>query len=285
MQIRASGKSWSPRVGEGGASCRCVVEVWEVSDLSSFAPRPPASATMADEKELKAWVAAELHNLVGFSQSTVVSYILAVAKKHSSADSLAVVLRQQGLPAGSETNAFASQLLKRLPRKGSSAAGPSVHEQQAKALIKKNSAYGLIEDEEEDRPAAKSEPAAAAAASAPSKGKERHARTKRETSVEDDRDGGAMLPQGKRPKRAWEEDEEEGPAEREERLAAETRERDKREKEEFEARLRLRDETKTKKLAPEEKLSREEQKEQERRKWVPPMHACMRAWVILSPSL
>lgn len=215
---------------------------------------------------MKAWVAAELHSLVGFSQSTVISYILAVAKKHSSADSLAVVLRQQGLPAGSETNAFASQLLKRLPRKGASAAGPSVHEQQAKALIKKNSAYGLIEDEEDDRPAAKADPvAAAAAAPAPSKGKERHARTKRETSVEDDRDGGAMLPQGKRPKRAWEE-EEEGPVEREERLAAEARERDKREKEEFEARLRLRDETKTKKLAPEEKLSKAEQKEQERRK-------------------
>jgi hypothetical protein len=35
---------------------------------------------------------------------------------------------------------------------------------------------------------------------------------------------------------------------------------------EFEARLRMRDESKTKKLAPEEKLSKAERKEQERRK-------------------
>lgn len=229
---------------------------------------------MADDKELKAWVGTELHSLVGYSQSAVVSYILAVARKHTSADSLAVVLRKQGLPAGNETNVFASQLLARLPRKGS--AGPTAQDQQArqaKALIKKNNAYGLLEEEEEDRSAkaaAAAQPStsgAAAAAPAP-KGKERQLRTRRETAVEEDDDdggGGAMLPQGKRQRRAWEEDEED-PVEREERLAAEGRERDKREKEEFEARLRLRDESKTKKLAPEEKLSKAEQKEQERRK-------------------
>ena len=224
---------------------------------------------MADDKELKAWVASELHKLVGFSQSAVVSYILAVAKKHTSSDSLAVVLRQQGLPAGGETNAFASQLLGRLPRKGS--AGPTSQDlqaRQAKALVKKNQAYGLLEDEEEDRPAPKQqEPTPRPSTSAPvaSKGKDRQIRTKRETDAADDDDGGVRLPHGKKQRRAWEE-EDEDPAEREERLAAESRERDRREKEEFEARLRIRDESKTKKLAPEEKLSKAEKLEQERRK-------------------
>ena len=227
---------------------------------------------MADA-ELKAWVAGELHKLLGFSQSTVVSYILAVAKKHTAAESLAVVLRQQGLPSGGETNAFASQLLSRLPRKGSS--GPSSQDlqaKQAKALVKKNQAYGLLEDpDEDDRPApGKShEPPSQPSTSAPAaaKGKDRQIRTKRETDAADadDQDGGARLPQGKKQRRAWEEDEE-TPAEREERLAAESRERDRQEKEEFEARLRMRDESKTKKLAPEEKLSKAERKEQERRK-------------------
>ena len=224
---------------------------------------------MSEDKDLKSWVAAELHTLVGFSQSTVVSYILAVAKKHSSSESLAVVLRQQGLPSGPETNAFASQLLSRLPRKGSGGM-PSVHAQQnkqAKELIKKNNAYGLLEDDDEDRPTKAPDPMPAAAA-APAKGKERKLRTKKEAPADDDDgagDGGAMLPQGKRQRRAWEEDEED-PADREERLAEERRVRDKQEKEEFEARLRLRDETKTKKLAPEEKLSKAEMQEQERRK-------------------
>lgn len=225
---------------------------------------------MSEDKELKTWVSSELHKLLGFSQSTVASYIMAVAKKHTSSESLAVVLRQQGLPPGPETNAFASQLLSRLPRKGSGAAN-SFHEQQAKqakTLIKKNNAYGLLEDEDEDRPIKAPEPMPAAVASASTKGKERKLRSKRETSTDDDGggDGGAILPQGKRQRRAWEEDEEEDKADREERLAEESRVRDKQEKEEFEARLRLRDETKTKKLAPEEKLSKAEMKEQERRK-------------------
>lgn len=41
---------------------------------------------------------------------------------------------------------------------------------------------------------------------------------------------------------------------------------DHREKEEFEARLRARDESRTKKLAPEEQLSAAEKKEQQKRK-------------------
>lgn len=230
---------------------------------------------MADDKEVKSWIAGQLHGLLGFSEGHVASYILTVAKKHSSADSLAVVLRQQGLPASAETNAFASQLLSKLPRKGSAGTQPTYATQtrQVRELIKKNQTYGLLDDDEPEQPVAKPMPAPPSKPASKAKEhgvKERQIRSKREASVEErEQDGGAVLPQGKKQRRAWEEDEEEeeGPAEREERRAREERERDKREKEEFEERLRARDETRTKKLAPEEKLSKAEQREQEKRKW------------------
>lgn len=193
-----------------------------------------------DEKELKSWVSGQLHSLLGFSESHVASFIMAVAKKHSSADSLAVALRQQGLPAGAETQAFASALLARLPRKG--AAGNGAHAaqaRQAKALIKKNATYGLLEEDESEvaaREAAAAKAAKEAAAAAAREAKEqqqqqrRQLRTRRETSAEPEGEegGGAALPKSKKQRRAWEEDEEEDEASRRERLDDEARERDRR---------------------------------------------------------
>jgi len=49
-----------------------------------------------DEKELRRWVSSRLHDLLGFSESTVAQFVLSVAKKHSNAESLAAVLKQQG---------------------------------------------------------------------------------------------------------------------------------------------------------------------------------------------
>jgi pre-mRNA-splicing factor ATP-dependent RNA helicase DHX16 len=236
-----------------------------------------------EDKALRGWVADQLHDLLGFSESHVASFVLATARKHTSADSLSTALRQQGLPATQATSAFASQLLQRLPRAGGAQRGPAgqQHLQQAKQardLQRKNQSYGLLEGDDEPpapapAPAASMPPPPSRAqhgedkgGSAAPKGKERQLRTKREASREEEEEEGAhaAVLHGKRSKRAWEEDEEDE-AEREERRAQEERDRDKREKEEFEARLRNRDDSKTKKLAG-EKLTREERREQEKRK-------------------
>jgi len=62
---------------------------------------------MADEKELRRWVSSRLHDLLGFSESTVAQFVLSVARKHTSADSLGAVLKQQGLPSGKCLHAHA----------------------------------------------------------------------------------------------------------------------------------------------------------------------------------
>lgn len=180
-----------------------------------------------DEKALKSWVSQQLHTLLGFAESHVSSYIIAVAKKHTSPESLAVVLRSQGLPPGSETNSFAGALIQRL--QGSSSAAPrsaSADEvARAKALVRKNRQYGLLEDDLEpggepstSMPPPPDRPESGKGAS---KHKERSLRKTREACAGDDEDAGgvgAALPSIKRRKRAWEEDEE-NEAEREARRA------------------------------------------------------------------
>jgi pre-mRNA-splicing factor ATP-dependent RNA helicase DHX16 len=186
---------------------------------------------MADEKALKSWVAQQLHALLGFSEGHVASYVLAVAKKHSSADSLAVVLRQQGLPAGAETNGFAGELLRRIRPGGGASAGPRSSAgddaARAKQLVKKNRTAMLL-DEDLDEPttsAAMPPPPSrpAGEGSKDKKGKERSLRKQRVEADDDEDEGGVAAPlhaEPKRQKRAWEEDED-NEAEREARQQGE----------------------------------------------------------------
>eukprot|EP00798_Chlamydomonas_sp_ICE-L_P001143 gene1143-3707_t len=233
-----------------------------------------------EEKALKAWVSDQLHKLLGFSESAVASYILALAKKHTSHDSLATALRGQGLPAGTETTTFAAQLLQKLPQRAGGSV-PAIHQQQqakAKALLRKSRNYDLLEgdsEEEEPEPAPAPAPAPAKAPKSSRKessssGKERHIRKKAVAFSQDEEedDGGVQGIHAKKQKRTWEEDEEEEESAeaRAARQAEADRERDKQEKEEFEERLRARDEKSTKKLAG-EKMSKAEKRELEKRKY------------------
>lgn len=231
---------------------------------------------MAEEKELKRWVADKLHSVLGFSESAVASYIVSVAKKHTNADSLAKVLQQQGLPTGAETVAMAQELLAKMPRAGKPAApsAAQLEARQAKTILKKNLQYGLLEAAPGEIPAQKSQPQLQPSTSgqtAEQPTKERKLRTKSKTSAHDDDEDDVGVRLVKKAKRSWEEDEEdeETPEARLERLAEAARLRDQQEKEEFEARLRQKDEQRTKKLAEESnKLSKSEQREEAKRKWV-----------------
>lgn len=219
---------------------------------------------MADDKELKKWVSDQLHSLLGFAEGAVAQYIVSVAKKHTSADSLATALRQQGLPASSETNRFASELLSKIPRAGRGPGGPSAYQQQAriaKDLVRKNQSYGLLDEPDEPEvPKAPAQPPAPAAGG-------RKIRDKKAVSWQEDEDDdktAQAVRQSKKQKRAWEEDSDDE-ADREARLAEAARLKDQQEKAEFEERLRAKDEQRTKKLA-ETKLSKAEQKEEAKRK-------------------
>ena len=51
-----------------------------------------------DERVLKSWVSDKLHDILGFAEGALASYVIALGKKASDAGSLASQLASQGLP-------------------------------------------------------------------------------------------------------------------------------------------------------------------------------------------
>ncbi|CAI5464562.1 unnamed protein product [Closterium sp. Yama58-4] len=87
---------------------------------------------MADEKELKTWVSDQLYQILGYSESSLVTFVIALAKRSSSVSALTSSLSSNGLPASPATSAFASQLALRIP---SAKKGPSAYKTEEKAAI------------------------------------------------------------------------------------------------------------------------------------------------------
>eukprot|EP00879_Flechtneria_rotunda_P010545 GHRR01011025.1.p1 GENE.GHRR01011025.1~~GHRR01011025.1.p1 ORF type:complete len:1017 (+),score=386.99 GHRR01011025.1:232-3282(+) len=235
---------------------------------------------MASDRELRTWVADQLHTLVGYSDKTVADFILASAKKSKDGHALVKSLSAFDIK-GNGVHSFAEDLLLRLPRSsGRNLSQQQRQHQQARQLVKRNKAYGLLdEDSEIDEPAAAAKPlkppkpsqqqqqppAQDGAAGSKSKQHRQHIRSSKESvsdQADDDRIGLLSQQYQQRRKRKWEEDEadEQLAAQRAQRdataAAAEEaarieakeeaqRERDQREKEEFEERLRARDEART----------------------------------------
>lgn len=232
---------------------------------------------MAD-KATRAWVEDQLFALLGFAERALVEYCISLGKKAKDAGSLAATLEGQGLPAGSTTRQFASDLLARLPRGGGSAAAAAAAAQrqrdaEAAAFARKQQQYSLIVDEEEE--AAEQERRRLQQQEAQRQrdqqqdgggggggkaDKRRLRRSKQELDGEDE-----TVVKRKSRKRAWEEDDEEDPAAAAERRRDDERERDRREKEEFEQRLKEKDEARTRKLA-EKRIPKAELEELERRR-------------------
>ena len=68
----------------------------------------------------------------GFAESAVVSYVISNGKKATKAADLAKSLVGAGLPAGSETERFAAELMGRIPRAGATV---SAYRQQERAAL------------------------------------------------------------------------------------------------------------------------------------------------------
>ena len=212
------------------------------------------------DRELKTWVKDQMHSLVQYSDGIVANYLISKARecrdKGSGVSAFVSSLGQFDIPtSGPAVQAFAQGLFSRLPQPGGSKSAYKQQEQQAKSLLKRNRAYGLLDDEEDPPEPPKQAPAATAAAAAapgqprPSSGDKgdkfrKHIRKSGRDGDAEDEDDTTVVPAHKRHKRKWEEEEEgvatgsRGRSEAEEeaaRLEAQ-REEDQREKEEFEAR-------------------------------------------------
>ncbi|XP_010505034.1 PREDICTED: probable pre-mRNA-splicing factor ATP-dependent RNA helicase DEAH6 [Camelina sativa] len=88
-------------------------------------------------KDLNTWVSDKLMVLLGYSQTDVVKYLIAKAKKSESPDELVGELLDCGLSLSGDTRAFAEEIYARVPRKTT---GVNLYQQQeaeAALLLKK----------------------------------------------------------------------------------------------------------------------------------------------------
>ncbi|KAI8895818.1 hypothetical protein BC833DRAFT_136194 [Globomyces pollinis-pini] len=100
--------------------------------------------------DLHTWVSDSLMKLTGISESTIVEFIIASAKKSKSSKDLFISLRRDAqLPNNSEVNSFVTELYNKMPKKAS-----VKKENKAAEMVKileKNSKFKMVLDEEEPK--------------------------------------------------------------------------------------------------------------------------------------
>lgn len=99
---------------------------------------------------LARWVNDQLHDIIGYSDRNVADFIIEIAKKKTSQSSLVKALASADLPNNSKTNAFAAELLKRMPKSSELASAYREDHKKKLALLKKNESFGLLEDDDDD---------------------------------------------------------------------------------------------------------------------------------------
>lgn len=97
------------------------------------------------------WVADKLSDILGFREKSLSSYVLALAKKAKDVPSLVKELQNADVPMNPQTQQFAKDLFSKVPRTGPSQTANQKADQQKMALLKKNSSYSLIIDEEDKK--------------------------------------------------------------------------------------------------------------------------------------
>ncbi|KAG5229513.1 pre-mRNA-splicing factor ATP-dependent RNA helicase [Salix suchowensis] len=134
-----------------------------LSPLSSSPPPPPLSylqffasqvflrgVTMGDDN-LKTWVSDNLMSLLGYSQATVVQYIIGISKQASSSAEVFSKLEAFGFPSSTETQSFAQEIFGKVPRKASD--GLNLYQKQereAAVLARKQKTYQLLDADDDD---------------------------------------------------------------------------------------------------------------------------------------
>nr|XP_043614426.1 pre-mRNA-splicing factor ATP-dependent RNA helicase DEAH1-like [Erigeron canadensis] len=206
--------------------------------------------------DLKTWVSDKLMSLVGYSQPTLVQYVISISKKASTPSDILNSLKDMDVPSSNDTRAFAEEIFKKVDRKSS---GTNVYRQQEEAaamLARKQRTYKLLEADDDDN----AERGPSVSVASQSKKTDKHVKRfrKKSENQDDDDEGAGVLKQDRRVKQKVSHDESEDSDSEEERL------RDQKEREELERHLREKDAARTAKLT-EQKLSMREEEEAIRR--------------------
>nr|GMC47767.1 pre-mRNA-splicing factor ATP-dependent RNA helicase DEAH1-like isoform X1 [Ipomoea batatas] len=219
--------------------------------------------------DLKNWVSDNLMSLLGYSQSTLVNYVIGLAKKASSPNELVSKLIEVGVSSNHKTQAFALEIFSRVEHK---AAGPNLYQRQereAAILARKQKTYALLDDDDDedgDGDVSGTVGSNAGPVSSQTRREEGHGKRFRRragTDADEDEDEEKIkeVEEARRVRRRTSEEDDDGADSSE---SEEERLRDQREREELERHIRERDAAATKKLT-EPKLSRKEEEEAIRR--------------------
>ncbi|CAK9203293.1 unnamed protein product [Sphagnum troendelagicum] len=209
---------------------------------------------MGDDKETRIWVGDQLHDLLGYNTPAIVSFVVGLAKKASSAQQLVTELQNNGSPSSPNTVTFAEELFNRVPHKKTGLSAYQQAEKNATAFVTKQQQYQLLDADDEDDEEDVGVAAAAAAAEQRKESRRKHHRRKREDEVDEDEEVFISSKKGRgNGRRNLDSDDDDEEAERER-----AREEDQREKEELEIRLREKDAAATKKVG-EHKLSKRQE--------------------------
>ncbi|KAL5752131.1 hypothetical protein ACOSQ2_022638 [Xanthoceras sorbifolium] len=220
---------------------------------------------MGSENSLKTWVSDKLMSLLGYSQPTVVQYIIGMTKQAVSATDVFGKLEEFGFPSSTETHLFSQEIFARVPRKASGVNLYQQREREAAMLVRKQKSYTILDadDDANEIDGAVSVDDKSYVAAAPESRKVRtHKKRfrKKMGSEEDDDDDEeiARVEEERSTKRRTSKNEDDGSESEEERL------RDQREREQLEQHMKERDVAVTRKLM-EPKLSRKDEEEAIRR--------------------
>lgn len=213
---------------------------------------------MGTETNLKSWVSDKLMSLLGYSQPTVVQYVIGLTKQASSPADVVGKLVEFGLSSSSDTRAFAEEMFARVPRKSGGVNLYQKQEREAAVLARKQKTYQLLDadDNADDAPVALT--------SESKKSDSNRKRFRRKSANQDEDEDDEVAPSREEDRRVkrrtsgGNSDNDDGSESEEERL------RDQREREELERHIRERDAARTRKLT-EPKMSKKEEEEATRR--------------------
>ncbi|BBN68706.1 helicase domain-containing protein [Prunus dulcis] len=214
---------------------------------------------MGSESNLNTWVSDKLMTLLGYSQPTVVQYIIGLTKQAKSPADVVGKLVEFGLSSSAETSAFAEDIFARVPRKESGLNLYQKQEREAAMLVKKQKTYSLLDaDDEDDNDG---DTSSAHVISKSRKADSHKKRFRKKVLSQEDEDDEVIAQEGqvrRVKRRTCSPDDDDGSESEEERL------RDQREREQLEQNIRERDTAATRKLT-DRKLTRKEEEEAIRR--------------------
>jgi pre-mRNA-splicing factor ATP-dependent RNA helicase DHX16 len=141
---------------------------------------------MGDDKETRIWVGDQLHDLLGFNMPAIVSFVVGLAKKASSAQQLVTDLQNNQFPSSPNTVTFAEDLFNRVPHKKTGLNAYQQAEKSATAFVTKQQQYQLLDADDEDDEEDVGVAAAAAASDQRKESRRKHHRRKREDEVDED---------------------------------------------------------------------------------------------------